>query len=72
MNPRAKTALMMGASMCRKEAARIRAALPEYDGAPDAPPRRTPDGLRESDAEEYDEDVRLIHDLIEMLWEFEG
>jgi len=57
----------MAAGLCQREASRIRGLLPEYDGAPDAPPPRTPDGLWESDAAEYDEDVRLIHELIETL-----
>lgn len=60
MTPRLHSALESAARLCREEAKRIRAALPEEDGAPDALPRRTPDGLWESDALEWDEDARLI------------
>jgi hypothetical protein len=60
MNPRLRLALAYAASLCRDEAARIRANLPEEDGAPDASPPRTPDGFNESDAVEWDEDARLI------------
>ena len=71
MNPRLRAALMMAAHLSEDEAARIRAALPEYDGAPDAPPPRTPDGLWESDAAEYDEDARLIRELVKTMWPYE-
>lgn len=60
MTPRLVTALEAAARLCRAQAAGIRAALPEEDGATDAGPRKTPDGLWESDAAEWDEDARLI------------
>ena len=53
-------ALSSAADACADRAAEIRAALPEPDGAPDAPPARTPDGLSEADAWEWAEDARLL------------
>ena len=64
MNPRLEEALKYAIDNAHNEAARIRATLPPEDGAPDAPPRRTPDGLWESDAAEWDEDARLITELV--------
>lgn len=64
MTARLVTALEHASRACRDEAARIRAALPEGDGAIDAGPRRTPDGLWESDAAEWDEDARQIEALL--------
>ena len=62
MNARLRTALEQAAGACRREAARIRRNLPEEDGAIDAGARKTPDGLWESDAQEWDEDARLIEE----------
>ena len=45
-------------------AARIRRELPDYDGAPDAPVRRTAAGMTEADAVEWERDAELIHDLL--------
>ena len=67
MSPRLEEALLTAVNLCGKEAVRLRSELSEEDGAPDAPPRRTHDGLWESDAAEYDEDARLIRELIETM-----
>ena len=57
-------AIEHAATLCRDEAARIRATLPEEDGAVDARPPRTPDGLTESDAWEWEEDARVLTRLV--------
>ena len=53
-------AMRAGADNAHKVAADIRAARPDEDGAPDAPPMRTPDGAGEDDAVEWDKDAELI------------
>jgi len=60
MTPRLAIALRTAAWACTQQAEGIRAALGDYDGAPDAPIRRTPNGMIESDAEEWEYDAKLI------------
>lgn len=56
--------LRSAAGLCRWVAADIRKRLPEEDGAPDAPPRRTPDGLWEADAEEWDVTAEALEEAV--------
>jgi hypothetical protein len=57
---------------CRERAEDIERNLPEEDGAPDAPPRRTKGGLTEEDALEWRYTAQVLEDHFQPISPWEG